>query len=132
MRLGLLALLPCWRLEASKLPYVEKLLGLEELLPTEDTDSLARSSCLFLRFGMAIEEDMFVIQIKPPRKVGNCQGHYITEETEVMERSRHPTFKSQPQGESDMRSSQSRCSTHLPPADQRASGRACDRHGRVR
>lgn len=59
MRLGLLALLPCCGLEASKLPYEEcwNEEGLEELLPTEE-DSLARSRALFLRFGMAIEEDM--------------------------------------------------------------------------
>lgn len=60
MRLGLLGLLPCCGLLASKLPYEECWNddGLEELLPIEE-DSLARSRALFLRLGIAMDEDMF-------------------------------------------------------------------------
>lgn len=62
MRLGLLVLFADCGLAASKLPYVD-CWKLEELLPT-DVDSLARSSCLFLRLGIAMEEDMFAIWYK--------------------------------------------------------------------
>lgn len=59
MRLGLLVLLADCGLADSKLPY-EDCWKLEELLPT-DVDSLARSSCLFLRLGIAMEDDMLAI-----------------------------------------------------------------------